>query len=158
MGRPADRFVGALLAHGLPIAHELFDACTVDVNPGSPLTIGLLFGRPPVRNGLLPDNWWTWVVQYLIPSGGPAVTSSAAAWEGLLVVGVAMIAGLLENCRTAVRHGRLLLTSVLPVPAGGTLASRAFVVHRQGGTYEQVPRDDRGGCPRPGRLRPAHAL
>ena len=70
-----------VLVHWLAVCHELFEACTVDVNPGSPTSVALVFQRTPEAGRTVPDNWWSWLVQLLIPNGGPAVTSYAAAGE-----------------------------------------------------------------------------
>src|SRR4051812_5043886 len=86
-----------VLVHWLAVCHELFEACTVDVNPGSPMSVALVFERTHAgRAAAVPDNWWSWVVQLLIPNGGPAITSYTAAGEGLAVVGVSVLVALLE--------------------------------------------------------------
>src|SRR2546430_3569294 len=118
-----------VLVHWLAVCHELFEACTVDVNPGSPMSVALVFERSHGTGRAVPDNWWGWVVQLLIPNGGPAITSYTAAGEGLAVLTVSVLLAVLEavvargareDLRPTAGPHFGLVRAVQPVPAGGS--------------------------------------
>src|SRR3982751_989689 len=143
-----------VLVHLLAVCHELFEACTVDVNPGSPMSVAMVFERSHAgRAAAVPDNWWGWLVQLLIPNGGPAITSYTAAGEGLAVLGVSVLVAVLEalvarvvgeDLRPTTGPQSGLVRSVQPVPAGGSPAVLVPSPTRQGGSDEQIQGDDRG--------------
>src|SRR2546430_4522581 len=156
-----------VLVHWLAVCHELFEACTVDVNPGSPMSVALVFERSHGTGRAVPDNWWGWVVQLLIPTGGPAITSSTAAGEGLAVLTVRVLLAVLEAVVARVAREDLrptagphfgLVRSVQPVPAGGSPAVLVPSPTRQGGSDEQIQGDDRGRRSGAGSLRAAHPV
>src|SRR5262249_50054414 len=144
---------------------ELLEACTADVDPGTarllnPGTARLsTLGGQPARR--VPANWWTWLVQLLVPNSGPAVTSYTAMGEGLAMLVATMLLATIEAAapgaaaevlRWTPSAGVPMLASAMPAPQDGSPGASGLVPARQGVWHEQVPTHHRSQRPRPRRV------
>jgi uncharacterized membrane protein len=132
------RILVALFAVGLHAANELVEACLADTNPGAFVDLTRPHTQHSVRGHRLrhavPGNWWTWIVQLLLPNQGPAATSFVTVEEALAILTVSLLAQLLGrtgaigtqgNWRIERYRHRALLASGEPLTPGRNHAMSA---------------------------------
>jgi hypothetical protein len=147
-----------LPAGNVATVHELVEACLAETSPGA--FVDLTQHRHRARRGhpvlgAVPGQWWTWVVQLLLPNQGPSFTSFVTVEEALLVltasmllhaIGAADARGTQGNARIPVRVPAALLAWTVPAPlTGAPVGDRAASGAEEESVDECSATSGRGG-------------
>jgi hypothetical protein len=160
--RTSTRLWALLPADRHAAAHELVEACLAETSPGAFVDLTRFQHRPRRGHHVLravPGQWWTWLLQLLLPNQGPSVTSFVTVEEALVVLTASMLlhavgavdaGGTRGNARIPVPVPVALLAWTVPAPQTGAPAGDlvASGPEEEGGD-ECSATSGRGGGTRP---------